>query len=233
MSGPSPELKQRVLAAVQNTPAPTADEHQRQAIGAIVGSTIAGLALAIAVGMALHWHGINEVKPQSPPRTITVLLESFIGSLAIAAIAVYFAAARGRSMLGRSRQVMAAAVVLAPIAVFVVKRAIGGQVPGLVTSDYGQAGLKCLSISFLTGALPLAAVLYLRRFSDPIHPRLSGAGIGLSAGMLTWLVVDLWCPVCYVPHLLLGHVLPTVTFIAVGAVAGGYFLRIRPWTPRS
>ena len=37
---------------------------------------------------------------------------------------------------------------------------------------------------------------------------------------MTWMLVDLWCPVAYVGHLLLGHVLPIAVFATIGAAAG-------------
>jgi hypothetical protein len=43
-------------------------------------------------------------------------------------------------------------------------------------------------------------------------------------------LVDLWCPVSYLPHLLLGHLLPIAVLAAVGALVGGRLLRL--WRPR-
>ncbi len=68
----------------------------------------------------------------------------------------------------------------------------------------------------------------MRRFSDPTHPVLSGAALGAAAGAFSAFLVDLWCPVAYLPHLLLGHVLPLLTLTAVGAVLGRWVLRVSP-----
>jgi hypothetical protein len=40
-------------------------------------------------------------------------------------------------------------------------------------------------------------------------------------------LVDLWCPVGHVPHLLAGHVGPMLLVGAVGAVAGARVLGVR------
>ena len=40
------------------------------------------------------------------------------------------------------------------------------------------------------------------------------------------LLVDLWCPVGYVPHLLLGHVLPIAILSVAGGLIGGRVLGI-------
>jgi hypothetical protein len=67
----------------------------------------------------------------------------------------------------------------------------------------------------------------IRRRSDPTHPRLSGAAIGAAVGAFTWVFVDLWCPVAYVPHLLLGHILPLVATTVAGAWLGGLAIGLR------
>jgi hypothetical protein len=40
-------------------------------------------------------------------------------------------------------------------------------------------------------------------------------------------LVDLWCPVAYVPHLLVGHVLPLVATTLTGAWLGGRLIALR------
>ena len=42
-----------------------------------------------------------------------------------------------------------------------------------------------------------------------------------------WVLVDLSCPVAYVPHLLLGHVLPLLLITGVGAGLGQRFITLR------
>ena len=70
-------------------------------------------------------------------------------------------------------------------------------------------------------------MLAVRRRSELHHPVLAGACIGTAAGAFAWVLTDLWCPVAYVPHLFLGHVLPLVCFVAVGAGAGSRWLGAR------
>ena len=59
-----------------------------------------------------------------------------------------------------------------------------------------------------------------------MHPVTSGAASGVAAGAGAWAMIDLWCPVAYPPHLLLGHVLPIVLLTVVGAVLGGRLLGV-------
>jgi hypothetical protein len=51
-----------------------------------------------------------------------------------------------------------------------------------------------------------------------------GAAFGAGAGLGSAVLVDLWCPVSYVPHLLLGHVLPIAVLAAAGACLGARIL---------
>jgi len=60
----------------------------------------------------------------------------------------------------------------------------------------------------------------LRRGSDPLHPVLTAAAFGAAVGAGAWVLVDLWCPVGYVPHVLLGHVLPLLLLIGLSALLG-------------
>jgi hypothetical protein len=40
-------------------------------------------------------------------------------------------------------------------------------------------------------------------------------------------LVDLWCPVGYVPHLLLGHVLPLLLLMTLSAVLGSRVIALQ------
>jgi hypothetical protein len=84
-----------------------------------------------------------------------------------------------------------------------------------------------LRLSGLLSLAPMIGALWLRRGSDPVHPRAAGAALGAAIGAGTWVLVDLWCPVAYVPHLLLGHVLPLLLIILCGAALGGPLLGLR------
>ena len=89
-----------------------------------------------------------------------------------------------------------------------------------------RSGLRCLSLSLVVALGPLLSFLAMRR-SAPVQPALNGAVLGFAAGACAWLAVDLWCPVAYVPHLLLGHVLPLFVLAGAGALLGQALLSIR------
>jgi hypothetical protein len=72
-------------------------------------------------------------------------------------------------------------------------------------------------------AVPLLGVPWLRRHATPANPRLTAASYAAAIGAAVWVLVDLWCPVGYVPHLLLGHVLPMTLLMSLSGSVGKRF----------
>jgi hypothetical protein len=89
-----------------------------------------------------------------------------------------------------------------------------------------RPGERCLSLSLLVALGPLLSFLAIRQ-RTPVRPTLNGAVLGFAAGACAWVAVDLWCPVAYVPHLLLGHVLPLFVLAGTGALLGRALLKLR------
>jgi hypothetical protein len=79
----------------------------------------------------------------------------------------------------------------------------------------------------LFAAGPLAALGFLRRGVDPVHPRLLGAALGVATGAYAGVLVDLWCPSAEISHVLLGHLGPFVVLVLAGAWLGGRLLGLR------
>jgi hypothetical protein len=50
----------------------------------------------------------------------------------------------------------------------------------------------------------------------------------VTAGSWAAVLVDLWCPLTNMPHVLVGHVLPLVILAAAGGVLGHRVLRMTP-----
>jgi hypothetical protein len=90
-----------------------------------------------------------------------------------------------------------------------------------------RPGLRCLALSVSMGALPLCAALLSWRRARPLTPVATGAAFGAGAGLGSTVLVDLWCPVAYLPHLLLGHVLPILVLATLGGVLGSRLLAFR------
>lgn len=153
-----------------------------------------------------------------------------LGALAVALAALVVALGRGRSMLGRSRGALLGLALLTPIAMFAWKWIATVPFHGMMEPWPERPGLRCLLLSSVLAAWPLLAIVMTRRGSDPVHPRLTGAALGAAVGAGAWVLVDLWCPVAHVPHLVLGHLLPLLLTTAAG-VWLGRFVALRPVGP--
>jgi hypothetical protein len=87
-------------------------------------------------------------------------------------------------------------------------------------------------MSLLFGVVPLVTFLIARRGSDPVHPRSLGAALGAASGLWAATLVDLWCPVAYPSHVVLGHVLPALLLAGAGAALGARLLSLSASLPR-
>ena len=210
------ELRARVLAQAAQQPAPTRAQYTaRQRI-------VISLVLLVSLIVFFAWGGLRAA-----PRPGKLVLETSLGS-AIVAIAVALAAlGRGRSMLGRSRGWLAGVVLVTPLALFGWRVLASAQYPGMMVEWSERPGLRCFAFSSTLALVPLLSELWLRRGSDQVHPVMTAASFGAAAGAGAWVFVDLWCPVGYVPHLLLGHVAPVVLLSALSALLGSRLLKLR------
>jgi hypothetical protein len=208
--GPSPDLKRRVLAAVQSEPAPT--QHSVRQRGWLTFAICAGIALAIFA----YFGGVRTYD-----RPGLLVAWTCVGWILAASAAAAFGVARGRSMLGRSTVSLVMLIIGLPLAVLAWK--IGVTVPfgpEMMAPWPGRPGFRCLGLSLATAAPLLVAFVVIRRRSDPVHPGIAGAVLGIAAGIAAGTLVDLWCPIAHLPHVLLGHILPLLLVASVGAWAG-------------
>jgi hypothetical protein len=210
------ELRARVLAQAGQQPAPTrAQNAARQRI-------VLALVLVVSLLVFFAWGGLR-----ASPRPGKLVLETSLGS-AILAVGVALAAlGRGRSMLGRSRVWLTVVVIATPLALFGWRVLASAQYPGMMVEWSERPGFRCFAFSSTLALIPLLSLLWLRRGSDPVHPYMTAAAFAAAAGAGAWVFVDLWCPVGYVPHLLLGHVAPIVLLTALSALFGSRLLRLR------
>jgi hypothetical protein len=227
----SAELKARVLAAARGEPSPTRAAVQRRNLLISVFAAASGVgafvifALLTSDGQLVRQGG--EVAAHAHlERSVSLVVTTAGGAVAIAAIALWFALRRGRSMLGRPRRWLLSGILLIPLALFAWKVSCSLAFGDPMADWPDRPGLKCLSLSLVVAAGPLLAFLTARR-SAPVHPTLNGAAIGVASGACAWVALDLWCPVAFVPHLVLGHVLPLCILAGVGALLGQGLLSLR------
>jgi len=210
------DLEHRVLAAIAAEPSLTRSQFQRRRFVLFVAAGSLTLFLFL-------WAG--GVRPTGRPFLLWAATST--DSTVIAAAALALALGRGSSMLGRSARVLLAVAVGTPILLLLWKFSLSSEFAGTTVRWPERPGFRCLFLALGTGIAPMTAFMAVWRGTAPAHPRLTGLAIGTAAGALVWVLVDLWCPVAYFQHLLLGHVLPLVLFAGIGAAAGG-LLGARP-----
>jgi hypothetical protein len=216
------ELRARVLAAVAAEASPTraAVRWRNLFIGLVAAASAIGAFVIFATLMSeshLLRLGGDVTPQQRLERPVALVVATAGGALGIAATAVWLALRRGRSMLGRSRPRLVGVAALIPLSLLAWKVGCSIAFGDAMVAWPERPGERCLALSLLVAAGPLLSFLALRR-SLPVQPALNGAVTGVAAGACAWVAADLWCPVAYVPHVLLGHVLPLGVLAGVGAL---------------
>jgi len=182
---------------------------------------VLGIVMLVPLIVFIAWGGIRM-----GPRPDRLVLQTALGSAVLAAGFAIVAFGRGRSMLGRPRAWLLTQVLLTPALLFGWRLLASARYPNMMVQWLDRPGFRCFNLSMILALAPLLAALWLRRASDPLHPLLTGAASGAAVGAGVWVLVDLWCPVSYVPHLLLGHVLPLLLSIALSALLGSRIIAV-------
>jgi hypothetical protein len=206
---PSEDLKLRLLREVASAPASTRTAESLRA------AWLLGCAVAASIATYLVLGGVRITG-----RPISLVVGTVLGTALIAALTLWGVVARGRAMSGRASAWLTTVALLSPLALFGWKLWWSLQYEGGLDRWPSRAGFRCLGLSLALGALPLAAFLFIRRGTDPVHPGRAGMALGVALGLAVAPLVDAWCPVAYVPHLLLGHILPVVALGAMGLFVG-------------
>jgi hypothetical protein len=210
------ELRAHVLETAKQDPAPTRAQLVTRRRAAMSAAILISLAIFVAMG------GVR-----ASPRPDALVVTSALGSMILAFGVASMTFGRARSMLGRPRALLTSIALFTPIALFSWRAIATAQYPNMAVEWTERSGVRCLLLSGALALAPVIVALWLRRGSDPVHPRATAAGLAAAVGASVWVLVDLWCPVGYVPHLLLGHVLPLTLLIAVSALVGGWLLKVR------
>jgi hypothetical protein len=218
---PSAELRARVLAEAARIPSPTRVEYKRRVL------LVAGIGAVATVALFMGMGGMSA-------GTRPVELIAFTVGFGLVAVAVLtrLSSSRsgegGASMLGRPRSVLLSAVVgCAPVLAIVAVLAAALWPEAAAPHVGGGVHLACGAMSVLQGALPLVVLIVPRRGTDPVHPAVTGAALGMTAGAWTVVMAYLRCPHAAAMHCVLAHVVPTLILTALGAVLGWVFLRVR------
>ncbi|GDX80873.1 hypothetical protein LBMAG42_26840 [Deltaproteobacteria bacterium] len=210
---PSSDLRARVLQSIRAAPAPTRGEVLWRNF--VLGLAGTGVMLAV-FGWA---SGLRQ-----EPRATSLVLETSVGAAVLTLLAMGLVLGRGRSALGPPGASRLAAAVGLPLALLLWKVGVSAQFAGMMDRWPDRPGLKCLALGTVMALGPFAALVAMLQRTEPNHPRLLGSALGVLAAGVAWVFTDLWCPVAYVPHLLLGHALPVAILAGLGAAVGRWKL---------
>ncbi|MDF2697608.1 MAG: hypothetical protein K0S65_5991 [Labilithrix sp.] len=214
---PLPEdLRARILAEVKRTSAPTRREHRTRVVVLSAIGTLTTIALFFAAG---------GFAMGARPMELVVFLAG--SGLLVALILTRLAAGFGGSMLGRPRQVLLLCVGAAPVLALLALAAAACWPSTATEKVPPSVHLTCALITTAQAVLPLLTLLVPRRGSDPVHPALAGAAIGMTAGAWSAMMAYLRCPDAAAFHCIVAHVVPTLVLTAAGALFGRSLLKIR------
>jgi len=210
------ELRERVLAKARAIPSPDARAVARRRRAAIAIGAATSVTLLGALGLRLGG------------RPLPFVALSAAGWALLAAAMTWAAAHRGPTMLGLARRVLFGAAIAAAPAVLAWVMACTLGWPGVREPAAGVAvNVACLIATSVLSLGPLLALGYLRRGSDPVHPRATGAAIGASAGAWGGALIDLHCGIVHPVHVALAHVMPIAVFALIGAALGARLFGVR------
>jgi hypothetical protein len=213
---PSSDFKARLTAELAREPAPT-----RAALGQRT-RVMQGL---VAVVLAIEFfsapaHGI--LLGQRPVAWVVATSLAWVVSLAALLYGL-----RSRGSLGPPAIVLWG-LALGSIALPYAVGLVGNLVyPATAIAVSGRPGFICLELSIAWSTLPLTAWVFVRQGSDPVHPVALGAAFGAVAACLSGLLVGLVCPFSDPAHIALGHVLPGLIEVGVGALMGQLLIAVR------
>jgi hypothetical protein len=215
---PSADLRARVLAETRREPSPTRDKHRRKVFLALSAAAVAALGLFFALG---------GLRPGPRPPELVAATTGF--ALLVALVLTRLSGPSPRSMLGRPRAVVVAAVAGALLALVLVALAGAAVWPDIARADaVGRSvHVACGALLLVQGILPLVALFVTSRAADPRSPALTGAALGMAAGAWAATMAYLRCPHAAATHGLAAHVAPTLLLVALGAVVGYRLLRLR------
>ncbi len=221
-SHPPAELRARVLDAARREPsAPIGSRAASRQQGVVIARGFAGAA-AIAVAAGIHG---SEAKT---PRPLGCILSLEVIWLTLAVAVTWFGVNRGTSMLGRSRGVRFAVAALTPAAMLAAWLPVAFAWPQtLKDASSLHAHVICIVMTIFLAAGPLVAFLRLRRASDPVSRRITGAAIGAAAGAWGDVAHVAICGYTAPAHIVIGHILPIALLTGIGVVLGDRVVALR------
>lgn len=182
------------------------------------------LLSAIYVVGVIHFFG--PIRPNAYTQLATVprfLIESVLG---LVAIGVTTYAAFRAAVPGALNKLLANSSI-ALMGLWLASYLVGLYNPALEPSMLGKRG-HCFSETFIYALPPMLIAFVLVRRLYPLQPLTTATIIGLSAGMLPALYMQIAC--MYDPgHIILFHILPGFMVAAIGLTVAALWLTFRSY----
>jgi hypothetical protein len=207
---PPTNLRARVLAMASAEPVSSRAGGARRRTLAVAGGFAVPVVLSLCLG-----------GPSTGGRPVAYVATLAMAWLTLGLAATWGGVSRGRSMLGRSASTRFAIAVLTPAALLATSLVAAMVWPQTLVDDATMnSHVVCVVFTLLCALGPLAAFAVIRRRSDPVAPRLTGAAIGVASGAWGALAIEMHCGHASPAHIVLGHVLPVVMLTLVGVLVG-------------
>jgi hypothetical protein len=220
MTAPAADLRARILEAARREPVRVRAQGVRARAIVLVAGFIAPVVLSAILG------GPNAHDRPAPYEWVMAVVFALL-----AVGATWAGVGQGRSMLGRPTSWRVFVAALTPLALLGVTLAASMAWPETTRGHDTPANLvSCLIFTPLFALGPLVAFTLVRRGSDPIAPRLSGAALGTAAGAWGAVGITVHCSHVSVAHVAIGHILPVALLAAIGLLFCAQIVAIRTKT---
>ena len=212
-----PDLRNRVLQAVQQHPAAPRPVARRRRLAAGGLTVIVYVALLAAIGLA-----------PDDPRPDGHVLTTAVGLVALALGALLVSLRRGSTMTGPPVGVRLAFLGGGVAGWALLLGALYAAWPETTALESPRPlPLGCWLLTLLFAAAPLTLLVVLRRGAEAVSPGATAATVSLAAALAGTLGATLHCPYAGLVHQLVGHGLPLVALTALGAWALAPWLSVR------
>lgn len=216
-----PDLRAAVLEKARATPSPTAKQTRN------------ANAIAVAIGVAAAMATIGALGVSLGGRPLPFVALSAVGWAVIAASSSALGASRGKSMLGTTRALLVVVAFGAAPAIFAWVMALTMGWPEVrEPAGTWTTHIACLVATLLLSLGPVVALAFVRRSSDPVHPRATGAALGAAAGAWGGVLIDMHCAIVHPFHVAFAHVMPVVIYAALFALVSSRVFGVSPKSQR-
>jgi hypothetical protein len=213
-------LKLRVLQVVRQRPMPPRPDRLPSTVGLAV---LAAAIMFAVIQWGPHLFGDVGGLAHAVGRPAASGLGIVVGIAVLALASTWYLSPLRRSMLSPARGLLLSVAIGVPLLV-------GAWLMLWHTTyqdPFTRSGWRCFVLTLLTAPWPFVTLAYASRRFEPRHPGTLGAALGAVAGTWAAVMVELWCPLAELEHVLVGHVLPLLVLALAGSVMGRRLLRLR------